>query len=62
MRLPNVKMLLRWPSRMHIFDSIDPSLMRGYQRTLPSYHAFVIDMVFAIGAEIPALSKSRCLL
>ena len=26
----------------------------GYQRTLPLYHAFVIDMVLANGAEIPA--------
>ena len=24
MRLPNVKALLRWPSRMHIYGSVDP--------------------------------------
>ena len=24
MRLPNVKMLLRWPSRMHIYGSVGP--------------------------------------
>ena len=31
----------------------------GYQRTLPLYHAFIIDMVFAIGPEIPASSEDR---
>ena len=35
------------------------SLMRRYQRTLPLYHAFVIDMVIAMGHGIPASSKSR---
>ena len=31
----------------------------GYKRTLPLCHAFIIDMVFAIGHEIPASSESR---
>ena len=31
----------------------------GYQRTLPFYHAFVIDMVIAMEHGIPASSKSR---
>ena len=35
-----------------------PALMRGYQRTLPLYHAFVIDMVLAIGHGIPAPSEA----
>ena len=42
----NAYLWLRWPS-----------LMRGYQRTLPLYNAFVIDMVLANGAEIPAPSE-----
>ena len=31
----------------------------GYQRTLPLCHAFVIDMVIAMGHGIPASSESR---
>ena len=31
----------------------------GYQRTLPLYHAFVIDIVIAMGHGIPASSESR---
>ena len=31
----------------------------GYRRTLPLYHAFVIDMVIAMGHGIPASSESR---
>ena len=33
--------------------------MRGYQRTLPFYHTFVIDMVIAMRHGIPASSESR---
>ena len=33
--------------------------MRGYQRILPLYYAFVIDMVIAMGHGIPASSESR---
>ena len=33
--------------------------MRGYQRTLPLYHAFVIDMVIAMEHGIPASSESQ---
>ena len=34
-RLPNVKMLLRWPSRMHIYGSVGPFQWEGggYQDT-----------------------------
>ena len=31
----------------------------GYQHNLPLYHAFVIDMILANGAEIPASSCER---
>ena len=31
----------------------------GYQRTLPLYHAFVIDMVIAMRHGIPASSESQ---
>ena len=34
MRLQNVKMLLCWPSKKHIYGSVGPLLMRGYQRNL----------------------------
>ena len=51
MRLPNVKMLLHWPSRMHIYCSVE-------NRTLPLYHAFVIDMVLSMGHGISAPSEA----
>ena len=41
MRLPNVKMLLRWPSRMHIYGSVGPFQWGGggggYQDTFAPY-------------------------
>ena len=39
---------------MHFWSNL---IAWGYQRTLPLYHAFVIDMVLANGAEIPAPSE-----
>ena len=47
-RLPNVKMLLRWSSRMHICCFVEIALY------LSLYHPLVIDMVIAIGHGIPA--------
>ena len=64
MRLPNVNMLFCLPLEcifMALFEIahfLSNLIAWGYQRTLPLYHAFGIDMVIAMEHGISALSKS----